>query len=241
MKKSIDTEALKLIYGQYQGYLLPVGIIIASLLLFFYVIIPQITSFTDLQKQMEKESQKLTVLRSNINYLSNLDSNSLDANFKTATNTLPKEKDFVGVLSAVNEASGRSSVSLGDYQFKVGDLGVAKATLKGLPFLEIDLNIVGNSSDLIRFIKELQKTIPISDVVNGGTSGPSAFLTVRFYYLSLPSVSLASDTAIRPIATNEEAILKNLATWNNQQYAIPLIPQTTGAATFTPRSSSPFE
>lgn len=240
MKKSLDSEALRTIYKQYKEYLLPVGTVVVSLILFFYLIIPQIANFTNLQKQMKKENEKLLILKNNLNYLSNLDSVSLDSDFKIASTVLPKEKDFVGVLSAVTEAAGKASVSLGDYEFKVGDLSSdTKTSVKGLPFFEIDLNIVGNSSDLINFMKELQKTSPISEVIGGGTSGVNSFLTVRFYYAPLSAVSLKNDTVIKPISANEELMLKNLLSWNNLEQTLPIIPL--GTASGNLNSLGPFQ
>ena len=238
MKKSLDAEALRTIYKQYKGYLLPLGIIIVCLLLFFYIIIPQIANITNLQKQMKTENQKLVILKNNLNYLSNVNSSSLDSDFNTVSLVLPKEKDFVGVLSAVSEAAGKASVSLGDYEFKVGDLAVVRTSVKGLPFFEIDLNVIGDSSDLMRFMQELQKTAPISEAVSGGTNGSLSFLTARFYYVSLPTVSLKNDTAIKPIGANDQAVLKNLVSWNNLERTLPIVPQGTASGGFN--SSGPF-
>jgi len=241
MKKSfnLDSEALKIIYKQYKGYLLPAGLVLVSLLLFFYLIIPQIAGFTDLQKQMEIENQKLAAINSNLNYLSGVDTNSLNSNFNTVNLVLPKEKDFVGIMGAVAQAAGNASVSLGDYELKVGDLAVTGTNLKGFPYLEIDLRITGDSSDLIRFMEELQKTAPISETISGGTSGSSSSLTVRFYYESLPPVSLASDTTIKPISSDNDSLLRSLLSWGNLERTVPIVAQGTVSGELN--SSGPFQ
>ncbi|OGH07953.1 MAG: hypothetical protein A2W22_06820 [Candidatus Levybacteria bacterium RBG_16_35_11] len=239
MKRSLNQDALREIYKQYKNYLMPLGIMVVSLLLFFYIIIPQIANFTDLQKQLVMENQKLTVLKTNLNYLSSLDASSLDSNFKIASLVLPKEKDFIGILGAISEAAGKASVSVGDYQFKVGDLEGARITAKGPPFLDMDLAINGSSSDLMRFMGELQKTAPINEVIGGATVGITSTLTIRFYYSAIPPVNLKADTAIKPISADNQIILNNLLSWNNLMQTLPVLTQSTVSGSFN--SLGPFQ
>ena len=239
MKRSLNQDALREIYKQYKNYLMPLGIMVVSLLLFFYIILPQIANFTDLQKQLVMENQKLTVLKTNLNYLSSLDASSLDSNFKIASLVLPKEKDFIGILGAISEAAGKASVSVGDYQFKVGDLEGARITAKGPPFLDMDLAINGSSSDLMRFMGELQKTAPINEVIGGATVGITSTLTIRFYYSAIPPVNLKADTAIKPISADNQIILNNLLSWNNLMQTLPVLTQSTVSGSFN--SLGPFQ
>jgi hypothetical protein len=231
MKKTVGMGAFKLIYAQYKDYLLPIGLIVVSLLLFFNIIIPQISSFSKLQREMKKETDKLAILNNNITYLNSVNDTELQKDFNSSAAVLPLRKDFVGILSGVSDAAGKASVSIGDYQFKVGDLEEsAKGRIKSTPFLEIDLNISGNAPDLLRFMKELEKTAPISDIQSGGSTSRNAFLTVRFYYSSIVPPANIGATAIKAIGTAEQSALRQIADWNNLERTVPILTPSTQSA-----------
>jgi hypothetical protein len=62
-KVNIDSTTFWFLYRSYKEYLLPAGVIFASILLFVLVIIPQFQSFLDTQQNIKAESDKLTSLK----------------------------------------------------------------------------------------------------------------------------------------------------------------------------------
>jgi len=238
MKKALNTDSLKIIYQQYKDYLLPSGIIVVCLILFFYLIIPQLLNFSDLQKQMDVENQKLTVLKNNLNYLSSVDEGSLSNQYKITTSILPKQKDFASVLNAVSVAAGKASVSLGDFEFQVGDL-LATTTVKGYPFLELNLNLSGDVPGLVRFLDEIYKTAPVAEVTSLQASGESFSLTIHFYYQAIPPVNLRNDSPIKAVSAADQNTITQISAWNNLGGTANLIlPQSTTSGSF---NSGPFQ
>lgn len=240
-KVNIDATTLRFLYIRYKEYLLPVGVIIACILLFVFVIIPQFQNLLDAQQQAKIESNKLAVLRNNLNLLTNLSEPQLDSQLKVVTKVMPPEKDFGGILNGISLAANKAGVSLGDYEFQVGNINKPALIVQAYPSLEIILTINGGIADVGRFLEELYKTAPLCEITNIKVNSSDSQVTALFFYRPFPPIGFNDTAPIETISPQGVSTINNLSTWNN----IPditqsvLVPQATPTPVASP-SSTPF-
>jgi hypothetical protein len=216
-KANLDKDALKLLYTRYKSYLIPIGAILICVFLFIYIISPQMQNIQDLQNQEKLEAKKLDILKSNLDLLYSLDSQTLDNQLKLVSKALPAEKDFIGVINGLSIVSSKSNTTLGDYGFSVGEIGKSPTTVKGVPKLEFTLTVNGSLNNLINFLKELKKTAPLSEIKTISLTNSSTTLSMIFYYKPLPPVVIRDDVALKPLSTTALETITNLAKMNNME------------------------
>src|SRR5476651_472872 len=120
-KVNIDVDTLSVLYRHYKNYLLPVGVIVGCFLVLFFIVIPQTQQYLTNSDELKAETQKLEVLKNNYNFLSNLDEIKTDGQLKVLSAVLPPDKDFAGVMNSISSTASKTNVSVGDFEFQVGD------------------------------------------------------------------------------------------------------------------------
>lgn len=239
-KVNIDAATFNFLYAKYKQYLLPVGVILACVFLFLFVVVPQFQNLLSAQEQAKVEQNKLAVLRSNLNVLSNLNQGQLDSQLQIVTNAFPPGKDFSGILSAVATAANRAGVFLGDYEFQVGD--ISKPNQQGLtayPNLQLVLTVNGGAAGVTRFISELYKTAPVSEVVSVKMTNATSEVTANFYYRPFPPLGYNDATPISIVSPDGLTTINNLSKWSNISGAnlTPPAPSPTPVSSPLPSSS----
>ncbi len=215
-KVNIDAVAFKFLYAKYQQYLLPAGVIAVSAILFIFVIIPQFQNLLSAQQQAKVEANKLAILRNNLNLLSNLDETQMNTQLQVVSATLPPGKDFAGILTAVSIAANRAGVSLGDYEFQVGD--ITKPQQDGIvsyPYLQLVLTINGGVSGVTGFITELYRTAPVSEVTSVKVSSTNSQITAFFYYRPFPPLGFNDNVPVTTVTPDGLTTIANLSSWSN--------------------------
>lgn len=210
IKYGISQNPIMVIYESYKEYLLTIGIIIICLILFAKFIIPQVQDLLLINGQKKELEGKIRVLKNNIYFLSSLDESDLDSKLQVATGALPSEKDFAGVLNAIQISSARSGVSLGDFTFKVGELSTKSAGLKKEPGMEVTLTVRGGIDNIKRFVVELSKASPISQVSSIDVSGNSAVIITVFNYKPFSPTAFNGSSPINPLTTKDLNLLETL-------------------------------
>lgn len=231
MKIGIDRIAIEQLYKKNKDYILPIFIIMICFFLLVEITIPQIGILSVRQQDVAAEKAKLEILNNNLNILSSLNDNILDFQLGMASSAFPPDKNFTGILDAVNIAANKAGIILGDYDFQVGDL--SKVTQgRSFPSLDLSLSIVGGSAEAARFVSELYKSFPISEISDIEVSKNSSKVTVSFYYK--PFVKVADNyLPIHALPKNYSDTLKDLTTWNNPTEAVNIIPSGSRSATIT--------
>ena len=143
-KVNLDSQTLKTIYEGYRASIPPFLIIVLSLVLFFTVVLSNIQTIIHSKGSKTDEGLKMQTLKTNINTLSNLDDATLDSQLQILNLALPLNKDFQSVLDSLARISFQTGVTLGTYEFPVGNLS---EDVKGgkYPALEISLLLTGIS------------------------------------------------------------------------------------------------
>lgn len=238
-KVNIDSTTFWFLYRRYKEYLLPVGIIFACILLFILVIVPQFQNFLDAQQQAKAESDKLVILRNNLNLLTNMDESQMDSQLQIVSAALPPNKDFEGVLNGISVAANKAGVFLGDYEFQVGDITKPSLNIQSFPSLQLLLTINGGVSDITRFMKELYKTVPLSEITDVKVTSTTSEITVLFYYKPFPPLGFDNSAPIKPVSQQGSSAISNLSSWNNVVKANQALAQPSPASS-SAVNSKPF-
>jgi len=236
-KVNIDSTTFWFLYRSYKEYLLPAGVIFASILLFVLVIIPQFQSFLDTQQNIKAESDKLTSLKNNLNLLTNMDESQMDSQLQIVSKTLPPDKDFEGILNGISIAADKAGVSLGDYEFQVGDITKPSLNIQSYPSLQISLTINGGVSGVTGFISELYKTVPLSEITDLKVTSRTSAVTALFYYKPFPPLGSNNGNPINPVSQTGASVITNLSSWNN---VIGPAPVQLSPASSSAVNTSPF-
>lgn len=212
-KFSLDKGAYKILYERYREYIAPVAVIFVCFVLIIKIIIPQVHDFVATLNIVKEMQEQIAVLKNNVQFLTSLEDQALDSQMQIASSALPMEKDFAGILNAITTASARSGVSLGDFSFAVGELSTKSAQLARQPTIAVTLTVGGDAFLAQRFIQELAKTVPLSEVLNVAVSGRSSSLTTVFYYKVFPPIQFDATKPLSALSQNEEQLLNKLSSW----------------------------
>lgn len=213
LSKGIDQGTARILYYRYKGYLISAAIIFICLLLFLFLIIPQIQTVLSLRSQEEQYRQKITILKENIAFLNRLDDASLNSQTQLVSIALPPEKDFVSILYALSTAAENASVSLSDFAFAIGEMSSSAIPAGTRPSIEIEVGIRGDTAGIKRFLSTLSSLIPVSEVERIEGSANSSTIGINFYYRPLPPITFKDDARISAQSAKEQELLKTLATW----------------------------
>ncbi len=214
-KVNIDSTTFWFLYRRYKEYLLPVGVIFACILLFFLVIIPQFQNFLDTQQQVKAESNKLIILKNNLNLLTNMDESQMDSQLQIVSGALSPNKDFEGILNGISVAANKAGVFLGDYEFQVGDITKPSLNIQSFPSLQLTLTIYGGVNGVTRFMTELYKTVPLSEITDVKVTSTTSEITALFYYKPFPPLGFNNSAPINPVSQAGLSTIANLSSWNN--------------------------
>ena len=239
---NIDITALRIIYGRYKVYILPVLVIAVCLVLFLTVILPQLQYFLTLKDKRNEEAKKFYVLQNNLSVLSSLNDVSLASNLSVLSLALPPGKDFGSILNGISQAANNSGVALGDFDFRVGDISSSQSAritgAKGFPSLTLTLNLNSGVAGTLRFIKELSKVLPLSSVTSIDYNSNSSKITTVFYYKPFPPLEFNDTTPIETISQKDQTVIDKISSLNNNTFPQPVF-QVSSTSSALP-SSSPF-
>ena len=163
-KVNLDIENIKVLYNHYKEFLLPVGVILASILVIIYIIFPQIQQYFSSQSLVSVEQQKLNTLKNNYNLLVSLDDTQITSNLKTLSSALPAQKDFAGIIDAISYVSAKTGVSVGNFEFSLGNLSASNFAGTAYPSTKLEISLKGDSKNIANFVSEIVKTMPIAEV-----------------------------------------------------------------------------
>ena len=213
-KINYDITTVKFLYDKYKDYLLPLGIVFVCFILFAKIIIPQINNLSETRIQAKAEKEKLLVLKNNLRLISDFNEGNLNSQLSITSDALPPDKDFAGVLNAVSFAASKAGVFLGDYEFQVGDLSKTASSVGIFPSLQLVLTVQGGVNATVKFVEELYKSVPVSQVTSVKINLGRSIITAVFYYKPFSLVALDSQP-IREVSRDDLTTIKNISLWNN--------------------------
>ncbi len=239
---NIDINTIKTLYRKYKEHLIYILVIFITVVLFLFSVLPRITDLAKLNSDRKIELDKFSILKNNLDLLSNLDDSLLSSQLLLVSSALPSEKDFEGVLNSISLATAKSGASLSDYEFQVGGLsqGLSVKTT-GFPFLTLAVSIRGTPLQVAKFIGYLSKSAPLSQVTSIMQNSNSATVAINFYYKALAPSQFNDSSTITPISEKGKQIIKTLSSWgiNNLPGQETPVPSTSSANPHT-SSVNPF-
>jgi hypothetical protein len=213
-------------------------IILASFFLLVKVVVPQVENWFSINAEVTEEQTTISQLRANKSALVTADDSLLNQDVAVVSSALPFQKDFTGVLNAVNAASANAGVVLDDYSFQVGNLSTKSAQLSQGTSLTLKLSLKGGIEEIQGFIKEIQQKLPLAEVVSTSYSENGSALEVLFFYKLTPKQTQVSYTNPLPILTGDkETLLNTLAKWKDASNGsgsdlVPVTPASGSAEPF---------
>lgn len=241
-KVTLDSQASKSLFREYKDFILPVFVIFSSVLLLFFVVIPQLNQYFASSKELSDETQKLNVLKNNYNFLSNLDDSKTADDLKLLSKVLPPNKDFTGILNALSVVSSKTNVTIGNFSFSLGDLSKSSQQTGSFPFLKMDVDLGGDAGSIVKFMNELNKTAPLAEakVIKG--AGRLYLLTIVFYYKPFPPKNVSDEEPVVPLSAQSSSLIKDINSWNNvsDQNTFPFLPPVVASSSASGSNPLPF-
>lgn len=213
MKKYSFTAqtTFRILYFKNKEYLIPIGVIIVCMLVFFQFIIPQVQQVFWNFSQAIVLRQQIQVIEKNISLVSALNDSRLSQSLQTTFIALPQEKDFIAILNGINKAAAESNVFLGDYTVQIGDISIKSGDKNSGKNLQFVLTINGNIYDIQRFLNALKSNMPLSSATDVKVDQTNnAQITVIFYYKPLPAISFTSSTPLQPLSISQNQVLRQI-------------------------------
>lgn len=212
-KITIEQSTLKILYVKYKSFLIPLGIVLTCILLFFIIIVPQITELFSTDARAQATREKIAILRENMRFLSTVPSDVQDSNVIIATAALPLEKDYAGIIRAISVASVKSGAEIDDFSFSVGNIAEESKDANSNPAINLELNIKGSVDVERRFLEQLYQTAPLSKINSFEINAETGTLTILFYYKAVPAVKVDYKKPIQPLSKSETALLDKISPW----------------------------
>lgn len=218
-KLTIEQGELKVLYYRFKKYLIPLGVILGCILLVFFVLVPQAQNLLSLRGQENEAQQRIDILKKNVTLLNSLSDSQLDEKIKIVSAGLPIEKNYAGVLDALSIAEKTSQVTLGDFEFDVGDLSTGSArTFEKEPRLFIELFVNGPVAGMKDFLDKLSESLPISEVSSIQMNNKISTVKISFFYRPLPPIKFDVQKPLNGLKSSHEEIITMLQKWQSQQY-----------------------
>ncbi len=219
--------------SEYYSIVLVGFTVVVCLFLIAQVIIPQLTNWFSIRQEIIATRERIAALQTNINFMNTVDRNALDTQLLTASAALPPEKDFGAMVDVISNAAVTSGVSLNDFSFQVGNVASSARVFsdpryKDLASIRITLVVLGQIDGVKRFIQSVEKSIPISEVVNIDGSGQTVSVSMQFYQKSYPKLTLDATKQLVPLTAEKSTLLQKLSTMKKAAPNPPRSSSTSG-------------
>lgn len=215
-KFNLEQGTYRILYYRYKALIVPIIAIIICFFVFLNFIIPQIQDLFSAREEEEQLRQKISILKENVTFLSNLNDSDLESKIKIVHLALPPEKDFVGILNAITKASNNAGVYVNDYVFRVGELSTISAQPSAdTPSIQIKISTTGNIEKNKSFISELNKSLPLAEITDLQMTKNSASLTLIFYYKLFSPLKFNNYSALHALSKKDLDLIEKLSKWNN--------------------------
>lgn len=209
-KVDINAEIIRTLIEENRPFLTPLATIFVGIILVIFFVIPQFNGFSAKQDELNTEREKLRKLQNSLLVLNSTSEGTLEKNLEVSSATLPPEKDFALILNALSSAASFSGVSLGDFDFQIGNLSGNANIGTAVPSIRITLNISGSVESTVDFIRELSKTVPVSQVSGVKSGGSFSSIDLLFYYKPFPPQNSVNPQNIVSISENQQKLINDI-------------------------------
>lgn len=209
---SFDKSTLSILYVRNKAYIIPGGIILTCVFIFFILVTRQLQDLSLTHSGVTEAKKRIAILKENIRTLSQTDESIQNSQVEAVSRALPTEKDFPGILGAIAQTSAKTGILVADYSFQVGD--VSKPPIISAPApLTLSLTLSADALGASRFLQELSKMVPISNVGSVQIGGKQTTISVGFYYRPLSTTKVDLHTPIQNESSANSKLLETISSW----------------------------
>lgn len=219
----LNEATLRTDYYRYRAFIVPSAVLFACILLFIYVIIPQIQGWLMLQGQIVTLRNKVQTINQDLSNLSSVSDPDLDAKLTTVAKALPVNKDLIAILGALNTAGIGSGVTINDYT--VQDTGATMEANNQTTQLTININ--GSLSTIKKFITALKNQLPLADVTELRSTNDMSTVTVAFFFSPVPHRNFDESQMIRSLSPADITAINTLSSLDKNNSGNVTLPQLT--------------
>ncbi len=214
LNQEISQDSLRALYLEYKELLIPGIAILSSIILFLFVLLPQLSAIPQKINDRSVEMNKLNNLKKIQDYIFTLDKTSLESNLTFATNALPIDKNYQTSIGAISTAANLSNSQITGYQ-SAGDVAPGSIEVQEFPSLAFSVSLEATPQQAIEFVNQIYQTFPVSNVTSFDLTATEARFNINFYYKPFPPSTQIDRSAITEINQGETATLTDIAQWGN--------------------------
>lgn len=208
----MNKEELAKFYGMYRLYIFPAAVIVSSLFLIIFAVIPQTLSLINNQKKATALSAKSKFLEDKVLALESYNGSDLSQKTAVALSAFPAEKDFGNILGLLQNLTGRSGFSI--TAISISDAG---SKLDKISSYTVKLQVSGSKvlfQTLLGSLEGSPRLIKVTsiDITSDQTAGSvSASLELAVLYAPAPRDFGTVDFPLPQISQKNEELLTSLA------------------------------
>jgi Tfp pilus assembly protein PilO len=209
----------------YQGFVLSGAILIFSVPLVVFVLIPGIQKTRDLFNRLTAVREEVDELNAKFRLLSALDEENVRERLIILLSGIPQDKSVSSVLGTIDGLAQETGVSIIDLGLtSLGSLATVSSSIRpsvsekkigasGLPFT---LTASGAYENIRSFVGKVNKVRRLFDVTSfdlsiGDTGVTQARLSLTAYYQPLPAKVASIQSPVVPLSEKEESIFRTLS------------------------------
>ncbi len=192
-------------------FIVPVIAALLSAGILLFVVKPKVGEIFQLRAQVREKEKEVELLAAKVDELEKLDVRDLEAKAKLLNRAIPVDKDVPGAVIGLERLLGEAGLSINSISLSPGEVATEAAEFGKL---EISLDVMGTYSQLINFIKNINKSLRLFSIRNlkvkvlteTSLTDPdvSAGFTILTYFAPVPKSAGENLTKPLPVITNEE-------------------------------------
>lgn len=213
-------KELRKIYRKNKKIIIPGVLFFAVFFIIVRVILPQIDSISEIQKNIEIKTSEIESSNNLFNTLSSMPDQELTNNYNIATKAVPIQKDLTIMFTALTDAATKANVVLGGFTLNAGgvydstNLYWGEKVIDGIPYLNVVVSVSGSENNLIKFGEALYKNLPLIQINSIQVREGRGSFDINFYFKPVIQQSaIKKEESIGSITPKEKALLKTLSEW----------------------------
>jgi Tfp pilus assembly protein PilO len=234
-------DQLQLLYYRfkdtsYYHITVSLGIMVVCLLLVVSVILPQLQHWFSINNEIAATRDRIATIQQNMNFLSSLNSRTLNRNYETVQRALPLQNDFTGIMNSIALSAVKSGISLQSYDFEPGELGFTAQNGPAIQESKLTIAVNGDVLALEQFISELLQKLPLVSISSLTLQGTTGNLNLAFYYKRPPQIPLQETVPLPQLSSEENELIASLEEWQSASGFI----ETEASQDISEETESPF-
>ncbi len=219
-------EDIRLFYFKYKDSP-EFSIVGVSLLLIIGVIIvwkgimPQTHDWFSVQDEIKATKERIAQLQANQSLINGISQTKLNKDYSIVATALPYQKDYAGMIESIDGATSVSNMERNDYSIEVGNLSTKSAQLSPQTTITVKVSLQGDAIKLQKFLDELTKELPLSEVVSIEYNDQATNIEVNFFYKYLsPNTTFPYTDPIKTLNQSNQKLLTDLTKWKDAQNSL---------------------